>query len=101
MKKVILFDIDYTLFNTASFKKDIFKKIGNHLKKTDINKLDQIYSESRNEVGYFDPLSFIRKINEKLRVRIPENFLDKNVDPDDLIRHIYPDAKEVLEKLSK
>lgn len=105
MRKIILFDIDYTLFNSLKFRKKILSEIKKHLKDNkyeyieDI--LDRIYFKSRKRIGYFDPGSFISDINKKFASTIPETFLDTYVKKEELHEHLYEEVEEILKKISQ
>lgn len=103
--KIILFDIDYTLFNSLKFRKRILTEVEKHLKGSKIKNLkkflDKIYFKSRKDVGYFSPSSFILDINKKFNSKIPRDFLDIYVKKEELHEHLYEEVEEILQKLSK
>lgn len=105
MKKIVLFDIDYTLFNSLKFRKRILGEIKKHLKDykcKDVEKvLDRIYFKSRKRVGYFDPGSFISDTNKKFTSSIPKAFLDVYVKKEELHEHLYEEVEEILKKISQ
>ncbi|MCL4418618.1 HAD hydrolase-like protein [Patescibacteria group bacterium] len=103
--KIVLFDIDYTLFNALKFRKKILSEIKERIKENKFKNIERIlenaYLESRQKVGYFDPSSFIRDINKKFGSDIPEAFLDEYVKKEELFEHLYKEVDRVLEELSK
>ena len=103
--KIVLFDIDYTLFDTSVFKRTVNKKIkdkviNNKLKNLD-KKIDNIFLKSREQNGYFNPRHFISMINSELELNLPLSFFEKSLSDDSLYENLYNDVKAVLEELSK
>ena len=103
--KIVLFDIDYTLFDTSVFKETINKKIkdkvgNNRLKNLD-KKINNIFLKSREEAGYFNPRHFVSMINAEFKINLPLSFLDRNLGDESLYENLYNDVKDVLEKLSR
>jgi len=63
--KIVLFDIDHTLFNTELFRKTLYKDLANGLGLTDSEQLEVInnkYYETKNIFGYFKPEDFLKAI---------------------------------------
>lgn len=60
MKKLILLDLDNTLFDTPSYRKSVFTKIGN------VSLCQEIYDEMMRKSGYFFPEDFAKIISKKL-----------------------------------
>ena len=69
MKKIVLFDIDYTLFNKDIFFEELFKSIAEALN-IDVNIVTgaghEAYKENIIEVDYLEPNLLSSKIAEKL-----------------------------------
>lgn len=105
MKKVILFDIDYTLFDSLKFRRRILSEIKKHLKDDKHENieeiLDRIYFKSRKRVGYFDPGSFISEVNKIFISKIPKSFLNAYVKKEELREHLYEEVERILEKMSQ
>lgn len=100
MKRLILFDLDNTLFNPASFRENVFSKFAEIIdkkKKEEIIVLCRnLYDEQIKESGFFDPERFIEKLiailgkGEKkvlLAVVFAQEFLDA---------HFHQDAFETI-----
>lgn len=105
MKKVILFDIDYTLFDALKFRKDLFKKskaiINNKNIEIDEKDLKDVYNKLREEVKYFGPRLFARRLKSKLNLDIDQDFLEKEIlESEIFLSNLYKEAKTVLRKLS-
>ena len=101
-QKVILFDIDYTLFDVAKFRKKIFKSIIGFVGKNKIDKIDKIlediYHTSRERVGYFNMVSFLEDVSRKFKINVAlTNILKDEIFSDNL----YEETKEVLESIAK
>src|SRR3989344_4337702 len=102
-QKVILFDIDYTLFDVAKFREKIFqsiididiveKKEAGNIGKN----LENIYYESRQKVGYFKMNAFLKDVNKKLKLNIPIDILEKEM----FSNNLYEETEEILESISK
>lgn len=103
MKKIILFDIDYTLSN-----RDFLRSFGrNYLAKLvgktveELNPLvDSLIEESNGKFGYFDNNYYAKRISEifkkaELERQIKEMFFVKYP----YQKALYPEAFEVLKKL--
>lgn len=100
--KVVLFDIDYTLFDVAKFRKKIFKSIIGFVGKNKIDKIDKIlediYYASREKVGYFKMMSFLEDVNRKFKINVTlANILKDEMFSDNL----YEETKEILESIAK
>lgn len=65
MKKIILFDIDGTLFDVSKFLSLFYANLSSHfqLNNLDIENLQKLYDDTKKEAGYFIPSLFINKIN--------------------------------------
>lgn len=102
--KIILFDIDHTLFNTPILKKMINNKIKSKVDSKrfrNINEIiDNVLFKSSEETGYFNPKHFIARINTELKLNLPLGFINESLDYDSLHKNYYKDVKEVLVKLS-
>lgn len=103
--KVILFDIDYTLFDVRRFRYRLYRLIGdllnyNPVKLRLIGK--GIFEQVRFETGYFQPEMFISRLLKALNRKEDEQAVikavfDESNFPADLF---YIESKEVLQKLS-
>lgn len=65
-RRIILFDIDGTLFDSASFLDDFCKQISNQfdISQVDIETVKNIYSENKKD-DYFRPAAFLETVAKK------------------------------------
>lgn len=104
-KKIILFDIDYTLFDTTQYKKKIAEKLAEIINFVDSDKayavIEKVYYDVRS-FGDFNPSLFadlfLKKFPDSLSKKaIEEIWWQKDI----LISALYPETVSVLQKLSK
>jgi len=91
LNKVILLDLDNTLFDTPSYRKSVFTKIGN------VSLCQKIYDEMMRESGYFSPETFVKIMSDQLgerKQKIMNILFDQKTFRDNL-------HKEVLDSLKK
>ena len=105
-KKIVLFDIDYTLFDADKFRqkmlKEIIKTIGYENRKNIEKKLQDIYIASRRATGYFNPKVFIVDLLRELNVKTDAKVLAKSIFKDTLfLGNLYRETKQILDILSK
>lgn len=100
--KLILFDIDRTLFDPSSFLNDFYESIHKtfNLSVDEIEKIKMYYEENKKENGYFYPNQFLDKVCESFtkidKQKIEEIFW--NVDL--FNKNLYKDTP-ILNDLSK
>lgn len=98
-KKIILFDIDYTLFDTTKFKERIANALSSLVPHTDFAVVDDIYDEVRLE-GNFDPKLFAKLFKEKHATEITEEEIEGLWFDKDIIQQaLYPEVLPTLQKL--
>src|SRR5690348_16490032 len=104
-KKIVLFDIDYTLFDTTAYKKGVSKELAKLFHQLDPQKvydiIDGVYYDVRS-FGSFDPRLFadifIEKYPEVSSKDVIEHvWWEKKL----LIDSLYPEVLSVLQELSK
>lgn len=102
--KVILFDIDYTLFNAQKYREILFKLLADKLKYTNIDVLnlaEDAYFKSKKD-GVFIPSLFLKKIIETTGGDIPVKSLNYLFwKKDNFSNSLYKEVKKVLIELSK
>ncbi|HEX8965053.1 MAG TPA: hypothetical protein VF820_01310 [Patescibacteria group bacterium] len=106
MRKVILFDIDYTLFNAQNYRNAFLtalqKEIGISDSKEFLKIADAAYLESRNEIGIFDPKAFLQLLEIKLQKNLHKENLEKLIISEDIINSsLYEDTVDVITQLAK
>lgn len=92
MKKLILLDLDNTLFDTPSYRESVFTKIGN------VSLCEKIYGEMMRESGYFFPEAFAKTISKQLREKREKKIMSIIFDPKNFRDNLH---KEVLNSLKK
>lgn len=99
---IILFDIDYTLFNVGKYREAVFKKLEEFFPNaSDFSATaTQAYEEIRKE-GWFDIKKFTTQLLTHIQTPVDRKILeDVWRDASLLEEAIYPEAFEVLETLS-
>jgi len=105
-KPIVLFDIDYTLFDMGKFRIKMFGEIIKKIKHERIGNLEEVLDSAyflyRKESGTFDPKSFIKYLVKKLKVKVKPEILEKAITQKSIfLGHLYEETKEVLQGLSK
>lgn len=104
-KRVILFDIDYTLFNARLYRIRFTKKIQDLIgyQYEDFPKIaDEVYQELRQTVAYFDPDLFSEMLSKRLQISIDAGKVSNIIFDEELMEEsLYEDTVEVLETLFK
>ncbi|OGH22532.1 MAG: hypothetical protein A3F31_04595 [Candidatus Levybacteria bacterium RIFCSPHIGHO2_12_FULL_38_12] len=110
MKKLVLLDIDHTLFDTQLYRNALFGKIASVLVDAehveDTSKLaEKVCSDIISKRGYFDTEEFIKQFikhigREEMASIIREFLINKVLMEDHLYSDVIPSLKE-LEKLGK
>ena len=102
-KSVLLFDIDYTIFNTDRFKKKISEYIYRyfHLEKNSIDLFDKQYQEGIQEKIGINIKDYSEQLSKKFSLP-PDRIFNLIMDNQNLYLHsLYPDTLPALSLLSK
>jgi len=103
--KIVLFDIDYTLFDTALFRKKFQKslaKVLNMDEKTLLEIQSGVIDQVRKEIGYFHPEEFSKLLAKKINQEDKKNIiLDSIFSSENFKDNYYREVKSVLVELSK
>jgi len=104
--KVVLFDIDYTLFNAKAYREaftdTIQQEIGFLDRKVFLEKAEEAYAECRGETGLFDPKLFLDLLSQKLHETLDIDALEKVIVNERIFNDsLYEDTLEVIQTLSK
>lgn len=91
-KKLILLDLDNTLFDSPSYRKSVFTKIGS------VSLCQEIYDEMIKESGYFFPDVFAKILSKQLAKEKEEKIMNIIFDPETFKNNLH---KEVLNSLKK
>ncbi len=95
--KILLFDIDETIFNPGSFLENFYSEIVDsfNLSDKDLIKIKNIYIQIKQEYGYFSPADFLEKIIEN-HPEIDRYSLEKVFWNIDLFnKNVYKDASVI------
>ncbi len=101
---LVLFDIDYTLFNAQAFRREMFINLS-HLFKQHPEEFhdvaETVYQELRN-IGYFPTSLFIEKIQNKFPSKLAvQEILDVIFDEETFRNYLYDDTISVLTEIKK
>lgn len=97
MKKLILLDLDNTLFDSASFRKRLFRRIGRLFEKD----CETVYDTLLRETGVFDPDVFIERLHQRIEKEKRAEMLRLIFDPRSLKHSFHKEAIVTLKALSK
>ncbi len=95
--KILLFDIDETVFNPKSFLDDFYNDLIEvfKLNENKLNIIKNIYLETKIEIGYFNPTNFLDKLIENFP-DINRTSLEKIFWNIDLFnKNVYKDASVI------
>jgi FMN phosphatase YigB (HAD superfamily) len=103
--KVILFDIDHTLFNGQVYREKMFKGMAKRAKVEDeekfVDEADGIYFEMR-KAGPFFPDEYAEMLVKKLALPVAPKELEEVIWDEEILRaSLFEEAIEVLKVLSK
>lgn len=103
-KKIVLFDIDYTVFNTHAFRANLYeflaKKLGYKNEEDFFILAKQIEGETRKKEGYFKPLTFLNILKQKATTELSlQELEDIFFDESLYIKSLYEDARSVFQEL--
>ena len=104
-KKVVLFDIDYTLFDTEDFRKNLYKNISQAVGE-DINKIEpigkSIYAKLRKKYGYFNPAEFIKNFKGYMKNDVDFSAVEESIWNEEAFRRcIYKEVDDILSEIKK
>lgn len=104
-KKIILFDIDYTLFNAQLFRELFFEILVTQVpyKSRDefLNILEEVYEKAKKKTSFFDPKSFLEILNKKIPLK-DQKVLEKAIMKEEILESaLYEETKKVLQELAK
>ena len=89
-KNLILLDLDNTLFDSPSYRKSVFTKLGN------VALCQKIYEKMLDEFGYFLPKMFVEILFSRLKRTKKKEIMDIIFDPKNFRDNLH---KEVLTSL--
>lgn len=106
MAKIILFDIDYTLFNAKQYKdafvETLYKTMNYPDKEKFLQLEEEAYQQSKNNAGFFDSETFLRILAEKIGQSVNIQALKQIVfDEELMLNSLYTETIDVLETIAK
>jgi len=106
-KKIVLFDIDYTLFNAQRFRDFFFSELTKRITSVQEQELllllEQVYDLAKKETNFFDPKAFLSLLQKKIPLSHTELLtLEKAIMREKFIElSLYKETKHVLQTLVK
>ncbi len=105
-RHIVLFDIDYTIFDTNLFRKNLYpllaKKIGVLYDQKFIFLVKQIEEECKKSLGHYDSKMFLSKLVKELNTSIAVEDLEKTFWNNKIISDcLYEEVQDVFEKLAE
>lgn len=100
MERIILFDIDRTIFDTKTSEKRVIESLG-LLVRRDSKWIKEIIGEYKNELDSttdFNPNDFLRKVSEQTEID-PEKLNQVMFNPYNFV--LYPETLKVFRELSR
>src|SRR5579859_159986 len=88
-KKIVLFDIDYTLFNAQQFRSTFFTNLLTQINPQDRKKLlqifEEVYEETKQKTSFFDPKTFLLLLEKKIQPLQNQPFLEKIIMQEEIL----------------
>ncbi|HSW97709.1 MAG TPA: hypothetical protein VLF89_07840 [Candidatus Saccharimonadales bacterium] len=106
-RKIILFDIDHTMFDASLYRKLMFDLITDYLAFEDRGKLHQtleeIYISHRKKLGYFDLEILLEELVQQLAIEADTKAVFEAVlkDKESYQRAIFDETVSVLEEIAQ
>lgn len=106
-RKIILFDIDHTMFDAALYRKLMFQLIADFISFHDKEKMDAaleyVYAAHRQRIGYFDTEILLQDLAKELDIDINSRQLFEKILMDEASYEysIFEETIEVLEAIAK
>ena len=103
-KKIVLFDIDYTVFDTRTFRVNLYEllseKLGYKNKSNFVDLAKKVEADTRKQEGYFKPSTFLELLKNETKTKISSNELEDIFYDESLyIKSLYEGAKSVFQEL--
>jgi phosphoglycolate phosphatase-like HAD superfamily hydrolase len=103
--KIVLFDIDYTLFNTDSYRDHLYKAIGKELGYPHFDSFfplaRKISRDMQKELGYYNPDVFLQRLLTIQKTPTSLENLERIFWDEQLyLENLYEDVQEVIEILT-
>lgn len=107
MKKLVLLDLDNTLFDSASYRKKIFTKIALLLDKNNVQvtekKCEEIYDDLRLKSGIFSPYAYIEELVNRYHAgkKTKKEITDIVFSQETLRNNLYSEVIDSLKEISR
>jgi FMN phosphatase YigB (HAD superfamily) len=103
-KPVVIFDVDFTVFDTAAFRKNLYHNLAELLDYADITQFNKLAKETEQETkeieGYFRPRVFLALLQRKAKKGVSlEALANVFFDEQLYIESLYEGAREVFQEL--
>lgn len=103
-KTVVIFDIDFTVFNTAAFRRTLYKLLAQEMGYSDFQEFytlaQKTEQKTKEQAGYFKPQIFLSLLQKKAKTKVTLIDLRKLFFNESLyIESLYEDAREVFQEL--
>src|SRR5574342_504915 len=100
-KKIVLFDIDYTVFDTRTFRANLYElladKLGSKNKKAFFDLAKRAEADTRQKEGYFKPSTFLNLLKQKTETKLSFSQLEDIFFDESLyVESLYEDARSVF-----
>ncbi len=103
-QKVVLFDIDFTLFDAMCYRDTFTEGIRQAIGYTGddfFTLANEAYLNSRKKLPYFDPKDFIFELSQSVPIGVPHEQLEKIIFDEKVFQQcLYPDVQEALKQLA-
>ena len=103
LQSVVLFDIDYTLFDSSLFRERLYGNISRAVKqdRKQIERIGKvIYDQIRKKYGYFNPNDFIKGLKRRMGGNVDQALIEQSIwDKNSFRASIYKEVDEVLSSL--
>ena len=100
---VVILDIDYTIFDTDSFRTAVYKRLATKLRFIDfapfLDLTKQIETKTKLQVGYFDPKVFLQLLRKETETELSQQDLEDIFFDENLYRaSLYEEVADLFQK---
>jgi len=104
-QKLILFDIDHTLFDVTAYRQQMFEALAKVSEYSNTKKFietaGQLYAVMRQH-RHFDPSGFVKALLQELQLKVNPKILESIIlSEDKLEQYLYEETEQILYRLSK
>lgn len=100
--KIVLLDIDDTIFNTARFRKNLNRDLYKMFKiKESDSLIETIYEKIKKKNGYFLPKLFLEELSKKINGKHNKNLINKIIwNKNNFKANLYREVRGVVKRIS-